>query len=182
MGDTAGEPALLLKTGNISCSAGKPLSCNGAAATTCATMTNCVAFTIKDKSVVSYFKEPSKPAVPAEPTKQFYAVPCNPVDKNQEVKFKADTEGVGQLVTANGLCADVGCDPETKTAKNHAPLALKPCADQVGQQWKHLPGTAFQSQCGHACLDLYEGGRSDEAGLYSCDPGIWCADCECGDK
>jgi hypothetical protein len=173
MGDTAGEPSLLLKAEKISCNAGKPLSCTTTAAAECTAMKDCVAFTIKGKASVQFFKAPAKPVMPATPSKQFYAVPCNPADKNQEVTFKV-TSGVGQLMTRSGLCADVGCDPKTKKAKYHAPLALKPCADgKLGQQWKHLPGMAFESQCGHACLDLYDGGRSDDAGLYSCDPGIW---------
>lgn len=29
------------------------------------------------------------------------------------------------------------------------------------------------SACGGLCIDLFDGGRSDEAGLYTCTPGIW---------
>jgi hypothetical protein len=156
------------------CGGKKPWGCTTTAANACADLADCVAFSIKNEATVSYFKAVAKLPVPATPTTKFFAVPCDPNDKNQEVTFKLGAGGVGRLVTANGLCADVDCDPKKKTAPQVAPLSLKPCKDsELGQQWKHLPDTAFQSQCGGACLDLYDGGKSDEAGLYHCDPGIW---------
>ena len=156
------------------CSGKQPWACTATAAAACDALAGCVAFSIKNEATVSYFKAVANLPVPAAPTKQFAAVPCDPNDKNQAVVFKLGAGGVGQLVTANGLCADVNCDPQKKTAPLVAPLNLKPCVDgELGQQWKHLPGTAFQSQCGHACLDLYDGGRSDNAGLYTCAAGIW---------
>ena len=131
-------------------------------------MEECAAFDIK-ANTTSFFKANPTPPTPAKPTAQFYAVPCDPADTNQAVTLKG-----GQLITANGLCADVACDAKTKTAKSHAPLALTKCdPTNLGQQWTHTAEATFVSACGGMCIDLFGGGNSDEAGIYQCTPNIW---------
>ena len=123
-------------------------------ATACDALAECVAFDIK-ANTSSFFKANPKPPTPAKPTAQFYAVPCDPADPNQAVTLKDK-----QLVTANGLCADVGCDSKTKTAKAHAPLVLTACdSGNLGQKWQHTAATTFVHAqlvcvCGSILRDL----------------------------
>jgi hypothetical protein len=163
LGSTAGNPKLLIKAEPAACKGAKPWGCSTAAATICSGLEGCEAFSM-DAKKASYFKADPKPPTPASPAKQLFAVPCDPSDPNQVVTLSE----AGQLVMAAGLCVDVGCDPKTKTSKDHAPLALATCDPaNAGQQWTHSAADAqFVSGCGpHHCIDLYDGGRSDEAGL-----------------
>ena len=112
MGSTAGSASLLLKTENVSCTGAKPLACAQSLAAKCDTLSTCAAFAISG-TTASFYKADPQPPIPATSTKTLLAMPCNPVDPNQDVVFtpsEAENSSSGQLVVPGGLFLGESCE------------------------------------------------------------------------
>jgi hypothetical protein len=152
-------------------------SCSAAAAILCAKHAGCDIFAIvlsaadlkAGKAQVDFFKRGTAPA-PTPSTKLTFAVPCDPEDTNQRFSYDKTSRQITHSGAGGSLCvtAPGGC-------KGVEQLALTPCAalSTVSgslQQWEHTQEASFTpSSCvGTHCIDLYGGGKSQNAGLYSC--------------
>jgi hypothetical protein len=171
-----GEEAATSNTTAITTTIRTASSCSVAAAAACANHPGCGLFSIKldaadlkaGKAEVSLFKRGAAPS-PAPSTQKTFAAPCDPEDSNQrfsydsatkQIVYGGEADGAGRVcVTALARCAGT---PQ---------LPLTPCtAGEELQQWEHTAELSFTpvSCAGHSCIDLYSGGKSTQAGLYSC--------------